>query len=285
METKEHHAQQADVAARPGRLSSTTRGPLGTLTLIAFLGYVLMYFVGFFIVLFVEGIFFLPMLIFAIFTLLVAGIVATGFRWAPLLGAGVSLATAAFVFLQPEEIYVLTHPAHPLFNVFVPMAAFGLVTLVAGVGATVQNYRGLGYEPRLPRWSPMALSGLAGIVVGIGLVSLLVSTVPQTSAASSRAHGEPTVHMTANQFAQNVVLVPKGSKLLLVNDGSVEHILQNGAWDASGSPHPAAEPGAPTLHNVDITNGSAEIGPFATAGVYHIYCTLHQSMNLTVVVE
>ena len=39
------------------------------------------------------------------------------------------------------------------------------------------------------------------------------------------------------------------------------------------------------LAKYNITNGSVEVGPFATAGVYHIYCTLHQGMNLTIVVQ
>ena len=165
------------------------------------------------------------------------------------------------------------------------MAAFGLVVVIAGVRATMENYQGPSNERHLPRLAPMALSGLVGIVVGIALVSLIVISVPQTSVASTSSQGEPTVHMTTSQFAQNVVLVPKGSKLLIVNDSSAEHILQNGTWDASGSPHTAVEPGAPRLHNVDITNGSTEIGPFTIAGVYHIYCTVHPGMNLTIVVQ
>ena len=61
---------------------------------------------------------------------------------------------------------------------------------------------------------------------------------------------------TADHFAQNVVLLPKDPKLLIVNDSSVEHLLQNGAWDANGAPHALIESGTPTLHNVEITNGS-----------------------------
>jgi hypothetical protein len=68
--------------------------------------------------------------------------------------------------------------------------------------------------------------------------------------------------MALDHFVQNVVLVPKGSKLLVVNDSSVEHILQNGAWDASGTPHAGAVPGAPTLRNVAITGGSRGSGHF-----------------------
>jgi plastocyanin len=137
----------------------------------------------------------------------------------------------------------------------------------------------------MKRWFSLFLSGLAGLVVGMVIVALLVAAVPQTGAVSANLNGEPVVHMTADQFAQNVVLVPKGSKLLIVNDSSVEHLLQNGAWNASGTPHPLVESGAPILQNVDIPGGSQEIGPFTTAGVYHIYCTIHRGMNLTIVVQ
>jgi hypothetical protein len=285
METKEKHTEQANFTNRAPSLDRNRRGPLGTLTLVAFLGYVLMHFVAFFRALLVDGDFVPPILIFAVFLLLVAGVVATGWRWAPLLGAFVSLVTATLVLPDPHNTYVLTHPAHPEFIVLVLLSAFALVALVAGIGATVQNYRGVGYESRLPHFSGISLSGLAGIVVGMSLVLLIVSTVPQTGAVSTGPNGEPAVHMTVDKFAQNVVLVPKGSKLLVINNSSVEHILQNGARDANGTSHSGTEPGAPPLRNVDITGGSQEIGPFTTAGVYHIYCTLHQGMNLTIVVQ
>jgi plastocyanin len=84
---------------------------------------------------------------------------------------------------------------------------------------------------------------------------------------------------------QNVVLVPKGSKLLLVNDTNVEHNLENGSWTSSGTAVTRAEPGAPVLHNLDSTGGSLEIGPFSSAGIFHIYCTIHTGMNLTIVVQ
>lgn len=31
-------------------------------------------------------------------------------------------------------------------------------------------------------------------------------------------------------------------------------------------------------------NDSAPIGPFNPLGIYHLYCTIHQSMNLKVIV-
>jgi hypothetical protein len=66
--------------------------------------------------------------------------------------------------------------------------------------------------------------------------------------------------------------------LLLVDDVSVLHILAN------GTAKPASEPGAPTVNNVQVNGNSIQIGPFNTAGTYHIYCTVHQGMNLTVIV-
>jgi plastocyanin len=119
----------------------------------------------------------------------------------------------------------------------------------------------------------------------MSLVALIVAVNPQASPTRSTTSGEPTVHMGAVNFVQNVVLVPKGSKLLIVNDTNVEHNLQNGSWTASGTGVPRVEPGAPVLHNLDSKGGSLEIGPFNTAGIFHIYCTIHTGMNLTIVVQ
>src|SRR5262249_32459708 len=151
--------------------------------------------------------------------------------------------------------------------------------------ATLQNYRGGDEEHRSPRFFGRSLSGLVGLVVGMVLVALLVATTPQTGAVSTDQSGEPTVHMTPTNFAPNVVLVPTGSSLLLVADSSAKHILVSGRWDARGVPHPLVEPGAPPIHDMVMAGGSMELGPFPTPGVYHIYCTIHQGMNLTIVVE
>jgi len=90
--------------------------------------------------------------------------------------------------------------------------------------------------------------------------------------------------MSPTAFVQNVVLVPRGSKLLLVDDGNYDHVLQNGFWQGT-TPHNQIEPGAPTVQKRDINGGSFEIGPFTTAGIYHLYCSIHVGMNLTIVVQ
>jgi plastocyanin len=284
METQEIRPAGTDLSKQAPRLQRHTRGPLGRLALYAFLGYILMYVIYFFFEWLVEGMLFPPTLLFAALLLPFAGVLATRWRAAPLPAALVSLLTVTFLLLQPHDLYVLTH-VQPEFIVFVPMLALGLVAGVAGIWATIENYRGGNEERHSPRFLGRALSGLAGLVVGMALVALLVAATPQTSAVSAGPNGEPEVHMTPTAFAPDVVLVPTGSSLQIAAESSAKHILDYGRWDTSGVSHPLAEPGAPPLHDMVMTGGSVELGPFPTPGVYHIYCTIHQGMNLTIVVE
>ena len=225
--------------------------------------------------------------------LLAAGLVATRWRWTQALGAALVLITSTVFFLTPLVQYHLTHPgSNPAaFIAGVLSQACALIAVVAGIGATLQNERtsppvisARASARPAPAFLRSLLMALSGVVVGMSLVALIVAANPQASSASSTT-GEPTVHMGSVNFVQNVVLVPKGSKLLLVNDTTVEHILQNGSWTSSGTVVTLAEPGAPVLHNLDSKGGSLEIGPFNTSGLFHIYCTIHQGMNLTIVVQ
>jgi plastocyanin len=285
METKEKHPEQADLANSVHARS--TRGALGTLTLVAFIGFAFMYYVVFFYVLFVAKDFIPPIVIEASVVLLAAGVLATRWRPAPYVGAVVAALALLDPIFQPRNIYDFTHPGQSNYEVIliVLVIAFGVVALVASISTIVQTHRRCGLEPRLPRLAGFLLSGWAGIVVGIIIVTLIVTIVPQTSVASTSSNGQPVVHMTADRFAQNVVLVSKGESLQVINDSSEEHVLQNGTWDTSGTAHPGTEPGAPTLRNVDIISQPKSIGPFTTAGVYHVYCTLHPGMDLTIVVQ
>lgn len=105
-----------------------------------------------------------------------------------------------------------------------------------------------------------------------------------SSNGGSSSGGAPTVHMTVDNFAQNTVTVPKGQKLSLVDDGQYLHILDNGSW-VNGTAVPKKEPGAPTVSSLQVNGDNVEIGPFTTAGTFHIYCTIHQNMDLTVTVK
>ncbi len=90
-----------------------------------------------------------------------------------------------------------------------------------------------------------------------------------------------TVHMSASNFTQKCVNISKGSKVTLVDDVQVLHIITNGQW-VNDTPQLSVQPGAPTINNVNISGGSADIGPFNTAGKFNVLCTVHVGMNLVV---
>ncbi|HET8851534.1 MAG TPA: hypothetical protein VFN02_03345, partial [Ktedonobacteraceae bacterium] len=117
-----------------------------------------------------------------------------------------------------------------------------------------------------------------------GTPSASVGTGPSSSGSSSSGGGEPTVHMGVSTFVQSSVDVPKGSKLMLIDDGAYVHLLVNGSW-VNGTARPAKEPGAPTVNNLQVNGNNVEIGPFATAGTFHIYCSIHPGMNLMIAVK
>ncbi len=93
-----------------------------------------------------------------------------------------------------------------------------------------------------------------------------------------------TVHTLLTTFQESCVNVAKGSNLQVVPAAQSLHILTNGSW-VNGNQVPMKESGAPTVNNVQVTSGTVSIGPFTTAGTYHIFCTVHPNMNLTVIVK
>ena len=216
--------------------------------------------------------------------LIASALIIAGWRWSPLLGAFMGVGT-----IIGGQSYTLYHLAHPnefgFFSAIVLILACSLVEIVAGISAVLKRYRG---KRRIPSWLPNALSGLIGLVVGTLLVSGLVSLMAQATTiptTTTNTGSEATVHMGPGNFVTSSVTVAKGSKLRLVDDGTFTHILKNGAWNANGQALPAQESGAPVLNNLTVNSGFIEVGPFNTAGTYHIYCTIHQNMNLTVVVQ
>lgn len=257
--------------------------PLGKLTVAALLGAALA-FATLLLTILVAGSFVMPLLIVAIVLLVVAGIVATGYRWTPLLGALMGLGTIiGGVFTQQYFVYHLTHPAEVVpFLLSLLICVFAVVAICTGIGATVQNYSGVSTR-QAPRWLPIPLASLGGFVLGALLVALLVAATPSPSGTTS-VNGTSAVHMGVSNFTQSTVTIAKGSKLLLIDDGQFPHIISNGMW-IGNTPHPLTEPGSPIVRNVNVNGNSVTIGPFNTAGTYHIYCTIHPGMKLTIIVQ
>jgi plastocyanin len=215
-----------------------------------------------------------------------AVLIATRFRWAPLVSTLIGGYLLYLVFTQPYVIESVVHPKTDPQGGFghfvgvVIITALAIIAFGGSIGEAVQNYRQ--GSRKAPRWLSAALGVVAGMVIG----ALLIGAVAQESVAAgtSYTNGVPTVHMGAGSFLQSSVTISKGSKLLLVDDVAALHILANGSWQ-NGVAKTANEPGAPRVSNVQVKGGSVQIGPFSTAGTYHIYCEVHQGMNLEIIVQ
>jgi hypothetical protein len=83
------------------------------------------------------------------------------------------------------------------------MYVFSIIAVYAGIGATVQNYRGT--DRWAPPWLAPSLVGMAGFVLGAFLVAMLVAATPQASSGATGANGTPTVHMGVSSFLQSTV--------------------------------------------------------------------------------
>jgi plastocyanin len=139
------------------------------------------------------------------------------------------------------------------------------------------------------------------LLLALGLTSiLLVACGRSASAADSTNHGSGSqggkgssggssatveVHTNSTNFTQPSVTLKKGDSLKIVNDASVVHIISLGTWE-NGTAKPEQESGAPNVQNQQLAaNGTITIGPWNTTGTYHLYCTVHQNMKLTVNVQ
>jgi plastocyanin len=126
--------------------------------------------------------------------------------------------------------------------------------------------------------------------VFISLLTLLIAACGGTSGGSSsgssgsNSDSANTVHLGASNFDQSSITISKGSSLTLVDDVNVVHIINTGSW-VNGVAKPAKEAGAPTVNVTFNGSDTHTIGPFNTAGTYHLYCTVHPGMNLTVIVK
>lgn len=124
--------------------------------------------------------------------------------------------------------------------------------------------------------------------VFVCMITVLLAACGGSSSSTSGtgSSSSATVHMGQTNFVQSSVTISKGSTLTLVDDVSSVHIIANGQW-VNGVAQPKQEPGAPKVSNVQFSTAgqSQTIGPFNTAGTFHIYCSVHLNMNLTVIVH
>src|SRR5947209_14857565 len=225
------------------------------------------------------------MVIIMVLSLVISVLLATRIRWASLVNSLLAGYLLYLTFTQPFIIESLINPygADGGFGKFVGMVlnlACAILVFGGSIGAAVQNYRS--GSRQTPRWLPSALSLVAGMIIGAIFIGAL--SQPATATGTAYTNGVPTVHIAASGFLQSSITMSKGSKLLLVDDTRIMHNLFNGSWQ-NGAPQIEREPGAPLVNNVRLSGNSITIGPFATAGTYHILCLIHRGMTLTVIVQ
>ncbi len=122
------------------------------------------------------------------------------------------------------------------------------------------------------------------ILLGLLVFGLLTILFTACGIRDINTSALPTAHMGGASFIQTTITIHKGDMLNLVDDAPSPHTIVNGSW-VNGVAKPATESGAPTVNQNFTGNDSAAIGPFNTASTFHLYCTIHQNMNLTVVVQ
>lgn len=120
---------------------------------------------------------------------------------------------------------------------------------------------------------PRILFVLPGILAGILVPAVLVST-PKPAPAN-------TVGMHFMDFSKDVVTLHRGEWLTLVNDSRNIHAVGPGQNGQIVSPV-RGEP--MTGFHLMQTNAVYRTGPWLTVGTFHVTCSVHRMMNLTVVV-
>jgi uncharacterized cupredoxin-like copper-binding protein len=179
----------------------------------------------------IFGTFHLPLTICAIISLLVAGIVALGRRWAPLLGA---IWILLAIVLNAEGMrYDLTHPEH--FHSFAWQVSLDTLLIggvVAGIAATMQNYRSSAGERPRPRWVSYGMTALIALAVG----AIVSAAIPRPEAAGFDAKTLDRLPALAAQglaFDQTEVHAQAGATVVLRLDNvdRVDHQFDIDALD------------------------------------------------------
>jgi plastocyanin len=172
-----------------------------------------------------------PLTIIMVLTLLIAGVCATRWRWAPLLA--VLWVVVSVVPGAEPYIYNLTHPAETeLFIVTLVSLVLLLITVVTGVAALVLGDRQVD-GGNAPRWLGSFLIGTATFTLGASLVA----TIPPsdaTAGVSAEALAQlPALVSGRNTFDQAELRAKVGETvaLRLENTDTQRHSFDIDAFD------------------------------------------------------
>jgi plastocyanin len=209
--------------------------------------------------------------------LVAALLIATGWRWTPVLAAVVG-----GLFLQligPGFAHFAKLPSEPIFSPMLIVMVLSVLGGVAGISATVQNYRRPLLDRRMPRWLPAALLTIAGVVLG----AIMVAQVPPPNTAAGVSSDLlptlPVLETTNFEFAQTEITVKAGETVAIR--------LQNNDQEAHFFDVDELNVHAPVLAGEE---GLVLFKP-TEAGTYTFYCAPHydketgEGMRGTLIVE
>ncbi|HEX5691912.1 MAG TPA: cupredoxin domain-containing protein [Roseiflexaceae bacterium] len=158
-----------------------------------------------------------------IVSLVVAGIVALRFRWPPVLGA-------LLFALQVLEGYIflgssLTQPDSTATFAFAALFfAISIIGLVAGVGATVQNYRAPRsrpfVDPLAPAWINPSLLVVAALALGGILSTAIQPRGVQPNFSPEALAGLPTLTAKEDMFDRPEISAKVGETVVLRLDNA-----------------------------------------------------------------
>jgi plastocyanin len=158
-----------------------------------------------------------------IISLVVAGIVAIRFRWVPALGA-------LLCVLQLVEGYIflgsmLTEPdSATTFGFAALFFAITTIGLVAGVAATVQNYRTLRSRPFVdqpaPGWTYPSLLALIALTLGGILSTAIQPHGVQPNFSPEAVAALPALTAKSDQFDQSQITAKVGETVVLRLDNA-----------------------------------------------------------------
>lgn len=211
------------------------------------------------------------MMSFSVLLLASAAFAVSRRPWAPVPGTVLAIVvTFLSPLFQDFTVYHLTHPQE--FSSFIPvllLQAFGFVASVTGVAAVVRNYRGTPAPGRLPRWTELLLSVVAGAVItglifGAGISSGAIRAGGGSGDGSAPA-GAATVEFVADDIAypQAPTDAPAGPLAVsMVNQGV---LLHNVVFEGVNDDRPVVEVGPG-----ERATGTVALEP----GDYVYYCSV-----------
>ena len=155
--------------------------------------------------------------------LIVGGVVAMGWRWAPALGALLALVIGGMLLVPAagEIVFSLTHPTDSLFILMVLLLPLLALAIAAGIGATVQNYRSA--DRRTPRGLPTALTALAGLIAGAVLIGVIAKPTDAVGVTPEVLAGLPSVTLEAYNKGEVRVKAGEMVALRLENADGASH--------------------------------------------------------------